>query len=164
MMPQQILVVDDEPRVLAAMARCLRLAGFRVESAVSAQAALALCEENSFDVVVLDFIMPGTDGVELLARIRKVQPLVRAIVVSGQIDVSVGEEDIAKRLREAVEADHYLHKPVSCTLLVDTIKSVVTDSPATDWRTIARRMVTGKSASIQGARKTAKDLKKHRKN
>ena len=54
-------------------------------------------------MVVLDFIIPEINGVELLARIRKVQPLVRAIVVSGQIDDSLADIDIAKRLQDAVE-------------------------------------------------------------
>ena len=47
-------------------------------------------------MVVLDFIIPEINGVELLARIRKVQPLVRAIVVSGQIDDSLADIDIAR--------------------------------------------------------------------
>ena len=162
-MSQRILVVDDEPRVLTSMQRCLRLAGFQVESASSGKAALDLCEERSFDVVVLDFIMPGIDGVELLARIRKIRPLIRAIVVSGQIDESVGEKEVAKRLRESVEADQYLNKPVSCAGLVQTINNILAEEPSTDWKAIAKKMVDGKGASIKGAKAAAKDLKKYRK-
>jgi CheY-like chemotaxis protein len=162
-MPHRVLVVDDEPRVLASMARCLRLAGFQVESAASGKAALTLCEEHSFDVVVLDFIMPEIDGVVLLARIRRMQPLTRAVVLSGKIDDSIGEREVAKKLRDAVEADQYLNKPVSAAELVQTINNLLTEEPAADWRKTAKKMVTGKSASIKSAKKAASDLKKHRK-
>jgi CheY-like chemotaxis protein len=162
-MPTRVLVVDDEPRVLASMARCLRLEGFQVDSAASANGALELCQERSFDVVVLDFIMPGIDGVELLARIRKIRPLVRAIVLSGQIDDSIAEKDIAKRLRDSVEADQFLNKPISCGTLVKTINDVLTADPSSDWKALAKKMVDGKSASIKHAKAAATELKKHRK-
>lgn len=162
-MPHRILVVDDEPRVLASMARCLRLSGFQVESAPSGERALELCEEHSFDVVVLDFIMPGIDGVELLARIRKLRPLIRAVVVSGQINDSVSEKEVGRRLRDAVEADQYLNKPVSCATLVETINGLFAEDPGSDWKKIAKRVVNGKGASITKAKAAAKDLKKHRK-
>jgi DNA-binding response OmpR family regulator len=87
-MPYQVLAVDDDSDVLGPMERCLRLRGFDVFTATSAEAALALCDEHSFDLVILDFIMPGTDGLELLARIRKVCPLARSVVISGQLDRS----------------------------------------------------------------------------
>jgi CheY-like chemotaxis protein len=157
------LVVDDEPRVLAAMARCLKLAGFQVEAASSGKDALSLCEDHSFDVVVLDFIMPGIDGVELLARIRKLRPLIRAVVVSGQIDESIAEKEVAQRLRQSVEADHYLNKPVSCASLVEVINRLLAEDPGNDWKGIAKRMVNGKGTNIGKAKAAAKDLKKHRK-
>lgn len=162
-MPHRVLVVDDEPRVLASMARCLRLAGFQVESAASGKAALALCEEHSFDIVVLDFIMPEIDGVVLLARIRKMQPLTRAVVLSGKLDDSIGEREVAKKLRDAVEADEYLNKPISAADLVQTINNLLAEEPATNWRETAKKMVNGKSASVKSAKKAASDLKKHRK-
>jgi DNA-binding NtrC family response regulator len=162
-MSNRVLVVDDQPRVLASMARCLRLAGFQVESAQSSKDALALCDEYSFDVVVLDFIMPGINGVELLARIRKIRPLVRAVVISGQIDDSLGEKEVAKRLRESVEADEFLNKPVSCTSLVATISNLLAAEPSADWRNIAKKMVNGKSSSIKKAKTVAGELKKFRK-
>jgi CheY-like chemotaxis protein len=162
-MPNRVLVVDDQPRVLASMARCLRLAGFQVESAQSAKDALGLCEARSFDVVVLDFIMPGIDGVELLARIRKLRPLVRAIILSGKIDDSLGEREVAKRLREAVEADEFLNKPVSCDGLVASINNLLTAEPPNDWKQVAKKMVNGKNSSIAQAKAAAGELKKHRK-
>lgn len=162
-MPHRVLVVDDEPRVLASMARCLRLAGFQVEFVRTPQEALELCEERSFDVAVLDFIMPGVDGVELLARIRKLRPLIRAVVVSGKIEESVSEKHVAKRLHESVEADKFLHKPVSCATLVQTINELLTPDPTSDWRQLAKKMVNGKTASIKKAKSAAVELKKLRK-
>jgi len=159
----RVLVVDDEPRVLSSMCRCLRLAGFRVLSAGLARDALTLCDAHSFDVVILDLIMPGMDGVELLARIRKVQPLVRSVVLSGKIDEDLAERDIARKLRESVEADAYLSKPVSGTRLVETVRGVIVKDPPGDWKAIAKRMSNGKDLKIKTAKDAAKELKKFRK-
>ena len=69
-MPNRILIVDDEKLVLAGFKTALELEGYRVWTSQNAKAALALVQEASFDLIVLDFIMPGMDGLELLARIR----------------------------------------------------------------------------------------------
>jgi CheY-like chemotaxis protein len=145
------------------MGRCLRLNGFQVTPARSGKEALSICEEHSFDVVVLDFIMPGLDGVELLARIRKLRPLIRAVILSGQIDDTITEKEVAKRLRESVEADTFLAKPVSCETLVSTITHLLTADPSTDWQELAKKMVQGKNSSIKAAKTAATELKKFRK-
>src|SRR6266567_4757390 len=111
-MPTKVLIVDDEPTVADAFKTALKLAGHTVWTANSAKQALHLVDGTAFDIVVLDFIMPGMDGLELLARIRKLQPLVRSIIISGKIDTDSPEEDISKSLGEQVEAELYLHKPV----------------------------------------------------
>jgi len=162
-MPFQVLVVDDEVDVLAAIERCLRLRGFEVATASSSLAALALCEERTFDLLILDFSIPGIDGLELLARIRRLSPLARAIVVSGQLDRAYKEEDLARKLRETVEADAYLSKPISCSTLVELSNTLLGSDTTSDWRKVAARIVAGKGSQIQKAKKTAKELKKARK-
>ncbi len=159
-MPNRILIVDDEKLVLAGFKTALELEGYRVWTSQNAKAALALVQEASFDLIVLDFIMPGMDGLELLARIRKHQPLVRSIIISGKIDSGQSEDDLTKTLGEQVEADLYLHKPVSNERLIAAVKTLLTDTHGGDWKAIAGQLVQRQGAPIGKARAAAKALRK----
>jgi CheY-like chemotaxis protein len=97
-----ILVVDDEIDVLEALARALRIAGHTLATAASAADALQLCADHTFDVVVLDYIMPSMSGIELLNKIRAYQPTIRSVIVSGKIDAQVSEETLAAELRNRI--------------------------------------------------------------
>jgi DNA-binding response OmpR family regulator len=159
--PNRTLIIDDEKLVLNGFKTALELEAFKVWTALDAKTALKLVQEMSFDVIVLDFIMPGMDGLELLARIRKHQPLVRAIIISGKIDIKKTEDDMTKMLGERVEADLYLHKPVSNERLVEAVKSLLAPPDGGDWKTIAGQFVQKQAAPISKAKATAKELKKN---
>ena len=159
---QSILVVDDEPLLLKAMARTIRLAGHQVHTADRQDLARKLCEAHSFDVVILDFIMPGVNGLELLARIRKLQPNVKSIVVSGKLDPNTDEKQIATQLREQVEADLYLHKPVAGKRILDGINAITEKQSPTDWQKLASGMISQGKQSIKGARRAASALPKRK--
>src|SRR6185295_11148677 len=116
-----ILIVEDERTVLRALARAMRLAGYKVEGAETADAAISLCDEHTFDLVILDYLMPSMKGLELLTRIRRVQPLVRSILISGKLDSEFDEDTLAADLRRSVEVDVYLHKPVPPKRLKDEV-------------------------------------------
>jgi DNA-binding response OmpR family regulator len=160
-MPNRILVVDDERLVLDGFKTALELHGHNVWTAQDANAALRLAQEAPIDLIVLDFIMPGMDGLELLARIRKHQPLVRSIIISGKIDGKQSEDDLTKTLGEQVEADLYLHKPVSNERLIAAVKALLTDPHVGDWKTIAGQLVQRQGAPIGKAKAAAKTLRKN---
>jgi len=160
-MPSRILIVDDAKLVLDGFKTALELDGHNVWTAQDATAALALAQEAPFDLIVLDFIMPGMDGLELLARIRKHQPLVRSIIISGKIDTKRSEDDLTKILGEQVEADLYLNKPVSNERLISAVKALLTDPRGGDWKTIAGQLVQRQGAPIAKAKAAAKTLKKN---
>ncbi|MGA2325239.1 MAG: response regulator [Bryobacteraceae bacterium] len=159
-MPNRILIVDDEILVLAEFKTALELEGYKVWTSQSAKAALTIVQEASFDLIVLDFIMPGMDGLELLARIRKHQPLVRSIIISGKLDGGRSEDDLTKTLGEQVEADLYLNKPVQNERLVAAVKALLTDTHGGDWKAIAGQLVQGQRVPIGKARAASKALKK----
>jgi len=89
-----ILIVDDEVDVRDAWDLALRLAGFDVTTAGSPNDALELAEQQAFDVVILDFIIPGMTGLELLVRIRERIPYIRSVIVSGKLNSSTSAADI----------------------------------------------------------------------
>src|SRR5579863_2145151 len=117
-MPCRVLLVDDEKRYRSALTKALRYEEYAVWSAPSHQEALNLCDQYAFDLVILDLMMPGMDGLQLLVRIRKKLPLVRSIIISGKLDTDIEESHIGTTL-EAVEVDRYLHKPVKIPRLIE---------------------------------------------
>jgi len=139
-----ILVVDDEADVLEALARALRLAGHTVSMAANASDALKLCSDHSFDIAVVDYIMPAMSGIELLNEIRGYHPTVRSVIVSGKIDEQISEETVSAELRHQIEADAYLHKPVDNPKLLDTINLLIDKDVNRSWVEIAERNVNAK--------------------
>jgi two-component system, OmpR family, response regulator len=66
----RVLVVDDEPSIVDAVATSLRYEGFEVEEATSGRAALAAAQERPPDLIVLDIMLPDLDGLEITRRLR----------------------------------------------------------------------------------------------
>jgi response regulator RpfG family c-di-GMP phosphodiesterase len=104
----RILLVDDEPNVLDAFRRQLRRE-FEVETAVGAAKGLfALGQEEPFEVIVSDFLMPGINGAEFLAAARKVAPDTTRMLLTGHTDladtaVTVNQGQVFRMLLKPVD-------------------------------------------------------------
>lgn len=83
----RLLLVDDEPNILAALRRLLRQDGYQIVTETDARAALARLESEDFDVIVSDQRMPEMTGVEFLRRAKAVRPHSMRIVLSGYTDL-----------------------------------------------------------------------------
>jgi CheY-like chemotaxis protein len=163
-LPHRILIVDDEQIVLDAFQRGLEMREYVVATATSGTRALELCEQTTYDLVILDFIMPNMDGIQLLVRIRKIQPHIRSIIISGQIKAEVDEKQLGKDLGQWVEADLYLHKPVSIEKLAESVATVLQETnEEKDWQSIAKEAVKGHKTKLSVAKTAAKKLSVHRK-
>src|ERR1700733_2737269 len=83
-----ILIVDDDAALLQALPQVvdLRMKDVQVETADSAQQALALIKEHDYDAIVSDVKMPGMDGIELLAQIHEVRPDTPVVLITGHGD------------------------------------------------------------------------------
>ncbi len=79
----RVLVVDDEPQVRNALARTVRGLGYVPVVAASAEEAVALSQDDRFEVVVSDIGMPGMDGLSMLQRLSPFQPDARFVIVTG---------------------------------------------------------------------------------
>ena len=90
-MSARILVVDDEEIVLRSCLRILSGDEFQVETVQDGRQALQKVEENLYDVMILDIMMPNVDGLEVLRRVKETHPNVDIIMVTGlaQIDTAV---------------------------------------------------------------------------
>ncbi len=94
--PPTVLLVDDEPNVLAALRRLLRRDGYRVLLADSAEAAMATLARETVQVIVSDQKMPSMGGVEFFSRIRSLHPETVRLVLSGISEVGVLTDAINK--------------------------------------------------------------------
>jgi len=90
-MSARILIVDDEEIVIRSCLRILDGDEFHVESVQDGRDALRKIEENSYDVMILDVMMPNIDGLEVLRRVKETHPNVDVIMITGlsQIDTAV---------------------------------------------------------------------------
>jgi two-component system, OmpR family, KDP operon response regulator KdpE len=113
-----ILVVDDEPRMVNFMRMNLELEGCRVISATNGREALERARDALPDVILLDIMMPGMDGFEVLRRLRE-WSTVPVIVLTAKDD----EEDRIRGLE--LGADDYLGKPLSHRELASRIRAVL---------------------------------------
>lgn len=119
-MQPRVLLVDDDPRVLAAVQAALRAESFDVVGTTSPAQALTLLSEESFNVLVSDEEMPGMKGSEFLARAFKAYPHIPRIMLSGKADV----EALARAVNDA-EIFRFLAKPVRAANLVHSIQEAL---------------------------------------
>ena len=117
----KVLLVDDEEEFSSALAERLSLRGFSTLTSCSGEEALEMIEAEPPQVVVLDKLMPGLSGKDLLARIRSKYPRIAVIVLTGHAPVDSGE------MQSGLESFAYLMKPVNIDELIQLISSAVRD-------------------------------------
>ena len=80
---ERILVVDDEPQVVRVCAKILSEEGYRVRGASGGREALAYLAEEPFDLLLVDLMMPGMDGLMVLRRAKELNPSITAIIITA---------------------------------------------------------------------------------
>jgi CheY-like chemotaxis protein len=129
---KRILVIDDEPFVRDALKRVLEEDELQVDVAADAETALVQLNAQAYDLVILDIIMPGMDGVELLRRLRAEFPGLRVIAISGGGNFELGgygPDAVTTRAYLAaaanVGADAVLAKPFETAELEELIRPLL---------------------------------------
>ena len=119
----KVLIVDDEERFRTTMAKLLTVNGLEVTAVGSGKAALEELSSKPYDVITLDIRMPGMSGLEALAEIKKVNPGIEVIILTGH--GSEKDEAAARRLG----AFDHLQKPVDIGDLVRVMEQAVREKP-----------------------------------
>ena len=115
-MGKKILIVEDDLSIAELQKDYLDLAGFKVTISADGLEALGLIQENDYDLLMLDIMLPGLDGLEILRRIRDVKNIPVLLV-------SAKKEEIDKIKGFSLGADDYITKPFSPGELVARVKA-----------------------------------------
>lgn len=115
---KKILIVDDSVVILKVIGRFLAERGFSVCMSDSIEKALNLCGKKIFDLVVADSHLREGSGIELINKIRELQPKIKTILASGNFDFDNG---ILKKQK----IDAFLQKPFDVTELESLINKIL---------------------------------------
>jgi len=118
-MRSTILVIDDEPNILTTVRRSLELEGYQVVVASGGAAGLAKLAEHDVDLVLLDVMMPGETGLEVLPKLRAAKPDVIVVMMSGNASI-----ETAVHATKAGALD-FIEKPLSGDKLLLTVQNAL---------------------------------------
>ena len=116
-MTEKVLIVDDEQDFLDALSERMRARDMEVTTSTSATDALKKAEKGSYDAIVLDLMMPEMDGLEALQEIKKNNPDLQVILLTGHATVEKGIEAMK------LGATDFLEKPADLKTLTEKIKN-----------------------------------------
>jgi len=121
----KVLVVDDEADIRDSLKRKLEREGYEVVLAPSGEEALARVKDSDPDIILLDLMLPGINGFEVLKEVKEkfIDRWRPVIIVSGQQDLESTKQ--CYRL----EADHYLTKPCGVEHILEGIRTMISLMP-----------------------------------
>lgn len=111
-----ILIIDDDPVVRASLSMVMK-SRYQTHEAGSAEEGLRLCRQIKPDAITLDLCMPHMDGLHALREIRRLDPDVPVIILTGHASVASARDALQSG------ASDYLEKPFDANLLLSTIES-----------------------------------------
>jgi len=119
--PAKILLVDDEQDILDFLSYNLEKEGFKVYTANNGKEAVAIATKKHPDLIVLDVMMPGMDGIETCRAIRLIETLNNTIIAF----LTARNEDYSQIAGFDVGADDYITKPIKPRVLISRIKALL---------------------------------------
>lgn len=121
-MAQSILVAEDERNLVEALSFLMRRAGYEVAVARDGPATIEMTRTLSPDLILLDIMLPGFDGFEVVSAIKKANPAKRPRII--MLTAKGHEKDRRKAL--ALGVDDYVTKPFSNRDVVDRVRALLT--------------------------------------
>lgn len=132
----KILVIDDESSIRNTLKEILEYEKYEVAVAEDAEEALEQLESGPFDVILCDVKMPKMDGIELLAKIREIDPDVAVVMISGHGTIDTAVEAIKKG------AYDFIAKPLDLNRMLITIRNAMDKTQLTTETKVLKRKVS----------------------
>jgi len=148
-----ILIVDDEPSILKSLHGLLTDEGFLVTTASNGYEALKIIDSESPDLVLLDIWMPGIDGIETLKEIKKENPFIQVIIITGHGTVETAVTATKNGAFDLIE------KPLSIDKIIVAINNALNfrrleeENRYLRRKTIEKNSITGNSPAITALKK-----------
>jgi DNA-binding response OmpR family regulator len=115
----RVLIVEDEEAILLALEDDLRAEGYEVASATDGPGGLSMAEDQAYDLIVLDIMLPGMDGFEVCRRLRQASVSTPILILTAK------SQEIDKVLGLELGADDYVTKPYSSRELLARVKAIL---------------------------------------
>jgi DNA-binding response OmpR family regulator len=122
-MKRRILVVEDDAAIRTGVRDSLKFAGFDVDEAADGDAGMNLALSVDCDLVLLDLVLPGPDGLQILRRVRQLRPSLPIIMLTARGE----EQDRVAGLKSG--ADDYVVKPFGVSELLARVEAVLRRTP-----------------------------------
>jgi DNA-binding response OmpR family regulator len=119
----RILAIEDDPAIRRGLVDALRFAGYQVAEAATGYDGLESAVRSDYELLLLDLVLPGIDGLQILREVRRVRPTQPVIVLTAK----GAEDDRVNGLR--LGADDYVVKPFSVKELLARVEAVLRRSP-----------------------------------
>lgn len=129
-----ILVVDDEDSIVTLLQFNLEQAGFKVDTAYNGEEALNKAFENSYDLIVLDLMLPKLDGLEVCKQLRINKVLTPIIMLTAK------DEEFDKILGLELGADDYMTKPFSPREVVARVRAILRRIDQTEAKSLSEQL------------------------
>jgi len=121
---KRVLVADDDKDFLSVTQALLEFAKLKADTAENGEEALKQIRKHKYDLLILDVVMPGIDGIKLFQMARKSRRYAKipVIFVSGH----ASKDDLDERQREIVDkANGYIEKPLKTRTFLETVKALL---------------------------------------
>jgi len=161
MQSTSVIIIDDSPTLLKVLSAELSAKGFAVRPVVAPMDGVALLQSESFDVLVVDFVMPGMTGLQLIESVRSTENRFEGPIVM----MLTAESEIDRQYAKALGVSEILVKPFPPQVLSDAVQSlvekqVIESSKDNKTGVAGNKVELAKRASVGGGRESEKMMRK----
>jgi DNA-binding response OmpR family regulator len=116
---EKILIIEDEERILMGLEDNLRIEGYQVSSATDGLKGFSMAREQSFDLIILDIMLPKMNGFEICKQLRKTGIMTPILILTAK------SQEVDKVLGLEIGADDYVTKPFSPRELIARVNAII---------------------------------------
>jgi DNA-binding response OmpR family regulator len=117
----KVLLADDDPGMLETLSDVLTQAEFEVVTAKDGQEAMAALASDRFDAIILDVVMPGLNGIEVIDETRKTDPAAKFVIITAYSDSELVDEARSRGV------DRIFFKPIDIDALLNSLEEIRRD-------------------------------------
>lgn len=160
-MNEQVLVIDDEAAIVESLCDFLRIKKITCRGESNPQKAVENFRSNPTDVVIVDYLLSGIEGLtglDIISQLKEIKPFTRFILISA---FKLDSNNIADELADRVKVDRFIPKPPDNALLFEYVSELLEsiESKTDNWLAIAKEYVSKETISADEVRRINEEFK-----